>query len=172
LCLQNLLLLVHLFEGLRQFGDATTQQKKSLRIITAHIQSCGKCACSFDHILTGASGQKLSALGWPVRFPATGVAELFRECKHAPQDLGGQAKNVRHVRLDMTCFLHETAANPDHIFGLGDHACLGRSHARGLWQRIAADMRQNPMRVRHISTGPSPHKLLTYPGTVLIEVLP
>lgn len=127
-------------------------------------------ASSFEKMFKGANGQKIATLDWPAHFPATGLTMAFRECKNAPVDLGGGVSDVKHFEVDLSHFVNEDSANPNHVFGVGDHACLGRGMALSLWGRIVAEMRKNPMRVTYHRSTPTTHKMLDFPSSIHIEV--
>ncbi|MBL1437223.1 MAG: hypothetical protein COB08_013615 [Rhodobacteraceae bacterium] len=128
-------------------------------------------AASFAKLLSNSAETRICALNWGTQFPATGVAIVGRECAQGPVDLGTEAHSVRICEVDMRHFLEE-GGQPNHIFGVGSHACLGRSSALSLWSRIGAKMAQNPLGIRLISIAAPTHKILDYPSAISVEVLP
>ena len=128
-------------------------------------------ARSFQAVMTGAEKHKISELDWRETFTATGLEFMIRECRRAPDEQSGEAICERPVQLDMTRFLTDSGANPNHIFGVGNHACLGRGVSLNLWKRIVDDMRQNPMRVTYVKAEPSLGKIVNFPVSFQIEVL-
>ncbi len=128
-------------------------------------------AVSIAAILPDSGAHRIRALSWGPQFPATGVLVVGRESVGGPVDLGEGARSVRVCEVDMRHFLTE-GEQPNHIFGVGSHACLGRASALSLWSRIGVKMAQNPLRIRLLGTAPSTHKILEYPSAILVEVLP
>lgn len=128
-------------------------------------------AASFVELLTNSGETRIRALNWGTHFPATGLPVVARECVHGPVDLGSKAPSVRVCEVDMRHFLNE-GGQPNHIFGVGSHACLGRSSALSLWARIGAKMAQNPLGIRLVGITAPTHKVLDYPSAISVEVLP
>jgi len=126
---------------------------------------------SFQLLMAGAVKQPISSLNWPDSFPATGLEMAMRECRHQLLDQDGKSTRTRLVQVDLTRFLKDKSANPNYMFGVGSHACLGRGLSLSLWKRIAVDMRQNPMRVTYVNSKPSVDKLVNFPVSFQIEVL-
>ena len=126
---------------------------------------------SFMALMENTSGEPIAGLGWRTHFEATALQIIPRACKHQPVDLGGEANAVDWVEVDLTRFLADEGASPNHIFGAGNHICIGRGVSLSLWGRIAAEMQKNRMRVRFISAAPGKDRFLNFPSSFKIEVM-
>jgi hypothetical protein len=118
----------------------------------------------------GQVSRPISGLDWSPFFPATGPGMAYRECKHAPVNLGGDATAVKVIDVDLNPFLVDEGANRNHVFGVGAHACLGRGISLGLWARIVEGFKENDLKITHINTTPTAHKIFDYPSSLHIEV--
>lgn len=147
--------------------------KHSIRVVFSTLGSeplGAALARSFDVLFQGTECADIAKLGWTSNFPATGPGMVYRECKHAPVNLGGTASAVKVVDVDLNRFLADEGANRNHMFGVGPHACLGRGIALSLWARVVANMKDNPFKITHIHTAPTTHKIFDYPSAIQIEV--
>jgi len=126
-------------------------------------------AKSFATVFQSPNTTPIKALPWGKHFAATGLPVLGRETLGGPVCLADGAAEVRVCEVDLSHFLSE-GHQPDYIFGVGAHACLGRSTALSLYARIGEVLAQNPFKVRMLETAPSSHKIMDFPSKILIEV--
>ena len=126
-------------------------------------------AASFAGVLAHKNATPICDLKWGDHYIKTGLVMVGRESVKGPVNLGEGASAVRVCEVDMRSFLAE-GGQPNHIFGAGAHACLGRAVALALWLRIGADLAQNTLKIRLLEKAAPSHKILEYPGKMLVEV--
>ncbi|NOR61620.1 MAG: hypothetical protein GQ535_03880 [Rhodobacteraceae bacterium] len=155
-----------------RFPDETEEQR-GIRIVFAALGSeplGSTIARSFDTMFAGLENEKIAGLNWATDYPATGPGMAYRQCKHAPVNLGEAASAVKVFDVDLNPFLTDEGANCNHIFGVGAHACVGRGIALSLWARVREAMQDNPYKITHISSSRTTHKIFDYPSSIQIEV--
>ncbi|NOR61619.1 MAG: hypothetical protein GQ535_03875 [Rhodobacteraceae bacterium] len=162
-----------IFELSKQRFPEDDEDKTAMRVLFAALGSepmGATFALSFDTLFSGVKRQPISGLPWEYTFPATGPGMAFRQCRHAPVNLGEGAQDVSVIDVDISRFLKDDGANRNHMFGIGAHACLGRGLSLSLWQKVVDNMRTNPMKITHISSSQPTHKVFDYPSEIHVEI--
>ncbi len=96
----------------------------------------GSITLSLHSLFSANLGKPLSSLNYPKRFPVSAIPVTDRvavgHCPHAGSAAGEITRCVLHSGK------YSTEENDELLYGVGEHACLGRSIANAVWSMITS----------------------------------
>ncbi len=106
----------------------------------------GAITMSLHQVFTANPGIPLQDIDFPKRFSASPLPMTDRVLKTAPDAVDAQEPVV------IRCVLHSrnftSAENDEAMFGIGEHACLGRPLANLVWAMVVEKLGSLPVSIR------------------------
>lgn len=131
-------------ERIRQFieSDPDSAEQRLLALgqnVLGAGPFTGTMALSLHHVFSANLGRPFDQIGFPERFPVSALPVTDRIRLADAADAAGATDDADAVRR---CVLHSkdfsTLENDEALYGIGEHACLGRPVSNSVWSMVTA----------------------------------